>query len=761
MDDIIIGKAYKMQDVSDNSNKKSGTSLITACLTVFISSFCIMVIELVAGRIIARFLGSSIYTWTSVIGVVLTGITIGNYAGGRIADAFKPQKSLAFLFVLASAAAIITVALNNLVGTWTWLWYFSWPVRVFLHVSMVFLLPSTLLGTISPVVAKMALERGLPTGRTVGDIYAWGAAGSIFGTFATGYYLIAMMGTIAIVWAVAAVMLFMALLYGLRFFFIKGAALLIIITFLMGIGPWGWTKNISETVKLREKPIPGIIYENETPYCYVAVKQIEGTPEKRVFVQDTLVHSEIEVGNISALKYSYEQIMAAITHRFTEGKKKPNFLILGGGGYVLPRYLENYWPQGSVDVVEIDPGITKAATVAFELDPATKINTITLDARNYVDSLVQQEKLGHTIKKYDFIYEDALNDYSIPFQLTTKEFNEKIFNLLNDDGIYMVEMIDTLDSALFVGSFTNTLKLKFPFVAVLTETDVGAADRDTFVAVAAKHQLDLKDVCKDFPVNKNLKYLDESDFERIKKQTGGMILTDNYAPVENLLAPVVKKNLQNSIVLARQSKAYKIAEKAQNYAWKGDLDNTIRCLDEIVRLDPSKSVRVYYVMAQIFTDTNKYDSAVKIYERAFEKIKDDDESFANELADLHYNYAALLQKLNKNQEAAKHYSIAQTYLEDAIKKDPQKVSAYSRLGSIFAENGDFKKAVECFQKAVDLNPIDLENQMNLIHALQSNGQIDSAIEKTLAGIDLMSKNNKKDEADKLGEYLGHLESQRK
>jgi MFS family permease len=173
-----------------------------------------MVLELVAGRIIARFLGSSLYTWTSVIGVVLAGITIGNYIGGRLADRFRPAKTLVLLFALCAWACLVTVVANNLIGKFTWLWQFNWPARILLHVTAVFLLPSALLGTISPVVAKMALEKGLPTGRTVGDIYAWGAAGSILGTFVAGYYLIALMGTVSIVWAVAAVMIAMALLYG-------------------------------------------------------------------------------------------------------------------------------------------------------------------------------------------------------------------------------------------------------------------------------------------------------------------------------------------------------------------------------------------------------------------------------------------------------------------------------------------------------------------------------------------------------------------
>src|SRR5262245_47212912 len=64
-------------------------------LTAFFASFCIMVIEVVASRVIARYLGSSLYTWTSVIGIVLLGITLGNLLGGRLADWFRPAAVLA------------------------------------------------------------------------------------------------------------------------------------------------------------------------------------------------------------------------------------------------------------------------------------------------------------------------------------------------------------------------------------------------------------------------------------------------------------------------------------------------------------------------------------------------------------------------------------------------------------------------------------------------------------------------------------------
>ena len=96
-------------------------SLAIPGATVFISSFCIMVLELVAGRIIARYLGSSLYTWTSVIGVVLAGITLGNYLGGRWADRFPPRKTLAAVFAGASLSCVFILVLNNIIGNWVWI----------------------------------------------------------------------------------------------------------------------------------------------------------------------------------------------------------------------------------------------------------------------------------------------------------------------------------------------------------------------------------------------------------------------------------------------------------------------------------------------------------------------------------------------------------------------------------------------------------------------------------------------------------------
>jgi predicted membrane-bound spermidine synthase len=334
-----------MKPISGTGLMKKGnfSKIIIPSLTVFLSSACIMIIELVASRLIARHLGSSLYTWTSVIGVVLAGITIGNYLGGRIADKYKPRNSLSVLFCLASIACVVIIILNNIIGEWIWLWQLSWPMRVFSHITLVFLLPSVLLGTISPVVAKMALDSGLPTGRTVGDIYAFGAAGSIAGTFLAGFFLIAAMGTTAIIWTIAFFLLLMAVAYRVKSWPVYIWAVILVVFFFLSSAEVAFAQEVGSAMLVRQKADPSILYEDETPYCYVAVKQAGNNPNNRLFHQDTLIHSKITLNNITDLKYSYEQIHAAVTHQYGTGKEHLTTLIIGGGGYDRSRSC-GLWP---------------------------------------------------------------------------------------------------------------------------------------------------------------------------------------------------------------------------------------------------------------------------------------------------------------------------------------------------------------------------------------------------------------------------------
>ena len=749
-----------MDKITEPAEKTvSFKSLVIPCATVFISSFCIMVIELVAGRILARYLGSSLYTWTSVIGVVLAGITIGNYIGGRLADRFTPKKTLSVLFAISAIACVATIILNNLIGQWTWLWQFSWPVRTFLHVSFVFLVPSTLLGTISPVVAKMALEQGLPTGRTVGDIYAWGAAGSIVGTFVAGYYLIAVMGTIAIIWLMGGIMILMALLYAARLWFAGGCAFFFLLALVMGISPWEPAIKAGRALELRHPKDPNIIYEDETQYCYVMVTTTEKKPEKRIFMQDQLIHSAITIGDPSRLEYSYEQIMSAVTHRFGRDIEKPAFLILGGGGYVFPRYLEKYRPGSIVDVVEIDPGITEAAHKAFDLDRNTSIKTISLDARNYVDQLIEQQRSGEKNTRYDFIYEDALDHYAIPYQLTTLEFDKKISQILTDKGIYMVELIDIFDSGLFLGAFVNTMRQVFPFVSVISEYDIGTEERNTFIVIGAKQKLDLQGVCKGYCRGEKIWYMNDSDIAALKEKSNGLVLTDNYAPVEDLMAPVVKADAQAAKFNLKQIKARALAKEAEDFAWTGNLRKTLAKLEQLVAVDPSVSVKAYQTMAIIFADRGRTTEAIEIYSRAVNQYGDS--PYKNQMLDLRHNFAIFLDRLGMADEATEQYRITAEGYHNIIAENPKSVNSYVQLGNIAAENNDFAEAVKNFQQAVTLKPDNLDYRFSLIMALQMQEQPDKAIEATKDAIEYMQKNNLAENASKLQEYMQSLESKNK
>jgi nitrate/nitrite transporter NarK len=139
-------------------------------LIVFISSGCIMILELVAGRIIAPYVGVSLYTWTSVIGVVLAGISLGNYLGGWLADRYASLRLLGILFVLGGLSSFGILAVDAL-GRIT---PGDWPivVEILALTAALFFLPSVILGTISPVVAKLAIRDLKKTGMTVGRIYA-------------------------------------------------------------------------------------------------------------------------------------------------------------------------------------------------------------------------------------------------------------------------------------------------------------------------------------------------------------------------------------------------------------------------------------------------------------------------------------------------------------------------------------------------------------------------------------------------------------
>ena len=186
-----------------------------ASTVAFVASFCTLVIELVAGRIMAPYVGVSLYTWTSIIGVVLAGISLGAYLGGLLADRWPSPATLGWLLLGAGLAALAIAPLVDIVGGAGFLTHrVSLMARILLITLMVFFVPSLILGMISPVVVKLTVKDLERTGNVVGKIYAFSTLGSILGTFATGFFLIEAMGTRTILYGVGAVLLLCAPIFG-------------------------------------------------------------------------------------------------------------------------------------------------------------------------------------------------------------------------------------------------------------------------------------------------------------------------------------------------------------------------------------------------------------------------------------------------------------------------------------------------------------------------------------------------------------------
>lgn len=355
-----------MSSVKDRGGVSDFLALMGCNAIVFGASICIMVIELTASRLIAVHLGASLYTWTSVIGVVLAGISFGNYLGGWLADRFAAsQKLLSILFVISSVLCFSTLWLNQQASHLSRPEDMHWPTWVMMIVGGIFLLPAMSLGTISPVVATMALRRSTKAGMTVGNVYAWGALGSIVGTFFTGFYLLDVIGTQKIIVLTSAALAVMGLLIGVGQWAFRSAVMFGLLQFIAVVGLFatgtsdmvsdafggvarfmggnpvdlekavGAGKNKPDRVRrwsergrkvgttlhelglalMLRDDYPGTYRDESNYYTITITDEIEDGDSIKELKLDHLIHSYWNPDNPTKLYYDYEKVYAAITER--------------------------------------------------------------------------------------------------------------------------------------------------------------------------------------------------------------------------------------------------------------------------------------------------------------------------------------------------------------------------------------------------------------------------------------------------------------
>lgn len=509
-------------------------------LIVFISNTCIMVLELVAGRIVAPYIGVSLYTWTSIIGVILAGISIGNYWGGKLADRYASRRLLGIIFIAAGLLSITTILiLDTIASRGIPVAFLQLPLllRIVFIVTAIFFLPSALLGMISPLVVKLTLHTLERTGETIGRIYASSAFGSIVGTFATGFFLISWFGTRAIVVGLALILAVVGIMVGN--FFRTGWLSILTSILVLGLAFLPLTQNLI-------KSGPCLVETNY--FCIKIYDQIwEDGRTYKAMALDRLVHSLVDVENPDKLEYGYERIYPEILEYLVETKgTELNVLVIGGGGYSLPRYIETVYPQMKVDVVEIDPGVTQAARDYLGLPSNTKIRTFNEDGRQYL------MRLSSSVK-YDLILLDAVNDLSVPYHLTTLEYDQLLANHLSEDGILVTNLIDGYRRS-FASAYLRTAQSVFTHTALLANVADWQTSIRTTYQVIASHQPINWEKLKSFDGGNGRydiksSFISEEDKQRILAEDNpGMILTDNYVPVDNLLAPVFADTEQISMM---------------------------------------------------------------------------------------------------------------------------------------------------------------------------------------------------------------------
>jgi spermidine synthase len=509
---------------------RSVSTLLKANVIVFISSFCVMVVELVAARVLAPYIGVSLYTWTTIIGVILAGIALGNYLGGKIADKSPSSRVLTVIFLMGSLLTVSILPLTKLVGTATCFDKLPIMLNFIARTFCIFFIPATVLSMVSPLVIKLTLTHLEHTGGIVGTIYAVSTVGSIFGTFMTGFYFILWFGTRTIIWLAAVALLITAVVVWFSWKItnrwkpsLKNVIVWIVILFVV----------LSLTISFQYKSYWQESYTAESNYYTIKVR--DDPNNVKVLILDHLVHSYVIPDNPIYLKYDYMKIFAEFADYLCQENPAPKVLHLGGGGYSLPRYFETIYPASSNEVVEIDPTVTEIAHTKLGLPRETSIITYNQDARLFLIN-------RNSPDKFDIIVGDVFNDFSTPYHLTTLEFDRLVKANLTPNGVYLVNIIDNYMYGRYLPSFVLTLKQTYKHVYLLVEEGEAwkQASRTTFVIAATDQTINLNDY-RSFVTEGGRKQatgipLTDEELNKFLADKKPILFSDDHVPTDILVA---------------------------------------------------------------------------------------------------------------------------------------------------------------------------------------------------------------------------------
>lgn len=479
-----------------------------AAALVFGASASVLVVEIAALRLLAPYLGLTLETSTLVIGIALAAIALGSWTGGRVADLMPPRRALGPLLAVSGVAVAATPFAVRAAGA------IDDGVLLILVSTFAIMLPGTLLAAVTPMVTKLRLTSLDETGTVVGRLSAIGTAGAIVGTVVTGFILISRLPISGIMVGLGAALVLAAAAVELR---VRGwrSAVVPAVLVLLGGGAAVVARGSCDV---------------ETIYHCAVVVTDPDRASGRVLMLDGAPHSYVDLADPTYLDWDYAKAVAsAIDTAYPEGQPLRVYHI-GGGGLTLPRYLERVRPGTASLVSEIDPDVVKIDTDQFKLTAGQGIEVRVEDARLGVGRLANSSQ--------DLVLGDAFGGVSVPWHLTTREMVHEVSRVLTDDGLYVINLLDYGQLA-FARAEVATLTEVFDHVALATEADTltgGEKAGGNLVVIASHSPLDVASIATRIS-ERGADWGVITGAELAAWTGDASVLTDDYAPVDQLLTP--------------------------------------------------------------------------------------------------------------------------------------------------------------------------------------------------------------------------------
>lgn len=373
-----------------------------------------MTFELVAARLLAPRIGSSTYVWTSVIGIIIAALSLGYWAGGRIADRRKASSDIVWL--LGITALMVLLARTTYANVIDWVVFVGDDPRVqaVLAATLLFAPASFLMGVISPYLVRLNITAVQSSGSRVANLSALNSIGGIAGTFVTGFILFGYLGSRETLGIVAVLLVIASWLLAWRYRPRQRVAASLIIAAL------AWAP-VQQTYGVTDIDTASAHYQI-VDFLY------DGQPARGLITGPGGVQSAVYADAPNELVFWYTREMARVALE----EQPSRILMLGGGAFTLPQYLAKRLPNSQIDVVEIDPELQGISERYFYYKHPKNVNLIFDDARSFVN----QSK-----NTYDMILVDVYGDSSIPFSFITQEYAAAVASRLAPDGEVLINVI--------------------------------------------------------------------------------------------------------------------------------------------------------------------------------------------------------------------------------------------------------------------------------------------------------------------------------